>query len=368
LLYPLLQLLKNDPAFELQIIATAIHLSPEFGLTINEIEQDGFHISEKVEMLLSADTNTSIVKSVGLAMISCADVFKRLNPDLLVILGDRFEMLAFANSAYLMNIPIAHIAGGETTEGAVDEGIRHSITKMASLHFASTDIYQKRILQLGENPDFVFNTGALGLDNIRQMNLYSKEEVEQLLGISLAQTTALVTFHPETMATVSSTEQFSSLIEALEEFKEMSLVFTMPNCDAGGREIKQLIDAYVIKNPNARVFNNLGQKLYLSTLKYVDIVIGNSSSGIVEVPFMKIPTVNIGERQSGRIMTTSIINAACNKKDIVAAITTALDQHFVQTIQHLDHPYGDGTASEKMLNILKLKLDEISIRKRFFDL
>lgn len=366
LLQPLMNLIKKDKSFELQIIATAMHLSPEFGMTVNEIERDGYKVNEKIEMLLSADTDTAIVKAMGLAMISAADVFKKLNPDLLVILGDRFEMLALAQSAYLMNIPIAHIAGGETTEGAFDEGIRHSITKMSSLHFAATEIYKKRIIQLGENPERVFNVGALGLDNIKNMKLISKQDLEKDLKLRFDSKTALVTFHPVTLEKESPKKQFEKLLKAFEKFPELKLIFTMPNSDTGGREIIAMINNYSEQRENAYAFTNLGQKRYLSTLKYVDLVIGNSSSGIVEVPFMGIPTLNIGDRQKGRIMGESIVNVKCDEKEIVKGITACLNRK--KAIGKMKNPYGNGTAAKQMLNIIKKKTGKISSKKKFFDL
>ncbi|MBS1514726.1 MAG: UDP-N-acetylglucosamine 2-epimerase (hydrolyzing) [Bacteroidetes bacterium] len=366
LLQPLMNLIKKDKSFELQIVATAMHLSPEFGMTVNEIERDGYKVNEKIEMLLSADTDTAIVKAMGLAMISAADVFKKLNPDLLVILGDRFEMLALAQSAYLMNIPIAHIAGGETTEGAFDEGIRHSITKMSSLHFAATEIYKKRIIQLGENPDRVFNVGALGLDNIKNMKLISKQDLEKDLKLRFDSKTALVTFHPVTLEKESPKKQFEKLLKAFEKFHELKLIFTMPNSDTGGREIIAMINKYSEQRENAYAFTNLGQKRYLSTLKYVDLVIGNSSSGIVEVPFMGIPTLNIGDRQKGRIMGESIVNVKCDEREIVKGITACLNRK--KAIGKMKNPYGNGTAAKQMLNIIKKKTGKISSKKKFFDL
>jgi len=358
--------IKDDKQFELQIIATAMHLSPEFGLTVNEIEKDGFTVNEKIEMLLSADTDTAIVKSMGLAMISASDVFKRLSPDLLIVLGDRYEMMSITTSAYLLNIPVAHIAGGETTEGAFDEGIRHSITKMSSLHFVSTDIYKKRVLQMGEDPENVFNVGALGLDNIRGMKLFTKEELENDLKLSFSKPTALVTFHPVTIGDESPREQFQRVLNALDNFSDMTLIFTMPNSDTGGRELIEMVNSYTLVRNNAYSFTSLGQKRYLSTLKYVDLVIGNSSSGIVEVPFMNIPTVNIGDRQKGRIMGASIINVDCETSNIIQAINLALSDD--AKIKSNQNPYGDGTTAQQILKVIKDKIDSVTIKKSFFDI
>lgn len=366
LLNPLMTLIKKEKDLELQIVATAMHLSPEFGMTINEIKKDGFKVNEKIEMLLSADTDTAIVKAMGLAMITASDVFKRMKPDLLIILGDRYEMMALATSAYLMNIPVAHIAGGETTEGAFDEGIRHSITKMSSLHFAATEIYKKRIIQLGENPKTVYNVGALGLDNIKNLKLLSKQELEKDLKLTFDSKTALVTFHPVTLDKESPKEQFSKVVTALEKFPDLKIIFTMPNSDTGGREIIKMINKFTTSRNDAYAFTSLGQKRYLSVLQCVDLVIGNSSSGIVEVPFMGIPTVNIGERQKGRIMGESIINVKCETRDIVSGIKKALNRKRNSTA--VKNPYGNGTASVQMLNIIKKTINHISSKKSFYDI
>ncbi len=366
LLNPLMTLIKKDKELELQIIATAMHLSPEFGMTVNEIEKDGFKVNEKIEMLLSADTDTAIVKAMGLAMITASDVFKRLKPDLLIILGDRYEMMALATSAYLMKIPIAHIAGGETTEGAFDEGIRHSITKMSSLHFAATEVYKKRIIQLGENPKTVYNVGALGLDNIKNLKLLSKKELEKDLKLSFDDQTALVTFHPVTLDKESPKKQFLKVVAALEKFPDLKIIFTMPNSDTGGREIIEMIKKFTASRNNIYAFTSLGQKRYLSVLQCVDLVIGNSSSGIVEVPFMGIPTVNIGGRQKGRIMGESIINVKCETADIVSGIKKALSRK--RNSVAIKNPYGNGTAASQMINIIKKNISNISPRKKFYDI
>jgi len=365
LLNSLMSLIKKDKSFELQIVATAMHLSPEFGMTINEIEKDGFRVNEKIEMLLSADTDTAIVKAMGLAMITASEVFKRQKPDLLIILGDRFEMMALATSAYLMNIPIAHIAGGETTEGVFDEGIRHSITKMSSLHFASAEIYKKRIIQLGENPKTVFNVGAIGLDNIKNVKLFSRKELEADLELSFEGKAALVTFHPVTLEKETPQKQFSKVLNALEKFPDLKLIFTMPNSDTGGREIIEMVKKFTSIRSNAYAFTNLGQKRYLSVLNQVDLVIGNSSSGIVEVPFMGIPTINIGDRQKGRIMNESIINTTCETSTIAVAIKKALSKK--RNSGKTKNPYGNGTAAMQILQTIRKNINNISTKKKFYD-
>jgi UDP-hydrolysing UDP-N-acetyl-D-glucosamine 2-epimerase len=366
LLNPLMTLLKQDKAIELQIVATAMHLSPEFGMTVDEITRDGFKVNEKIEMLLSADTNTAVVKAIGLAMITASEVFKRLKPDLLVVLGDRFEMLALVTSAYLMNIPIAHIAGGETTEGAFDEGIRHSITKMSSIHFAATEVYKKRIVQMGEDPKSVFNVGALALDNIKNLELISKEKLEKDLNLTFEGRTALITFHPATLAKESPETQFKKVLGALRKFPQLKLIFTMPNSDAGGRAVIEEIKSFTFKRNNSYAFTNLGQKRYLSVLKHVDLVIGNSSSGIIEVPFMGIPTVNIGDRQKGRIICDSVINVNCETPEIISAIKKALEKK--KNIPKIKNLYGNGNAARKIAGIIKKNIDNISTKKTFYDI
>ena len=309
ILKPLLRKVKEDNELELQLVVTGMHLSPEFGLTYKQIEEDNFRISEKVEILLSSDTPIGISKSMGLAMISFSEVFDRLKPDLLVLLGDRYEMLSVASSAMVARIPIAHIHGGETTEGAIDEAIRHSVTKMSYLHFTSTEEYRKRVIQLGENPNRVFNVGAMGVEEILNTNLLSKEELEKELDFKIDSKTALVTFHPVTLEENTSEEQFQNILDALDNFKDLKVIFTKANSDTDGRIINKMIDEYVIKNKGkAKAFTSLGQLKYYSTIKYTDFVLGNSSSGILEVPTFKKPTINIGDRQKGRIQAFSIIN------------------------------------------------------------
>lgn len=369
LFYPLLKRMKKDDFFELQILVTGMHLSPEFGLTYQEIEEDGFLINEKVEMLLSSDTGVGVSKSIGLGIIGFADAFDRLKPDLVVLLGDRFETFAAAVSAFVAKIPIAHLYGGEVTEGVIDDAFRHSITKMSYLHFTSAEEYKKRVIQLGESPDRVFNVGALGLDNIKDMKPLSKKELESQLNFKFGEKTALVTYHPVTLENNNSEQQFKELLFILKGFKDLKIIFTRPNADTGGRIIINLIDEYVQKNSNKTMnFKSLGRLKYLSTLRYVDLVIGNSSSGIIEAPSFGIPTVNIGDRQKGRIKAESIIDCSQVKKDIRAAIKKALSDDFKRVCKTVKNPYGDGKASEKIVSILKNKLlKPIVLKKEFFD-
>ncbi|MDE6357570.1 MAG: UDP-N-acetylglucosamine 2-epimerase (hydrolyzing), partial [Eubacteriales bacterium] len=296
LLKPIMNAIKKDKELILQTIVTGSHLSTEFGLTYKNIENDGFLIDEKVEMLLSSDTKTAINKSMGLAIISFGEVFERLKPDLIIILGDRYEILAVSICATICNIKIAHLHGGEITEGAIDDAIRHSITKMSHLHFTSTEEYKKRVIQLGEQPDRVFNVGAIGTENIKKINLLNREELEKKLNFTIKENTIILTFHPVTLENKSSKEQFQDLLDAIDNIKNINIIFTKANADTDGRIINNMIDEYVNKNNNAISFDTMGQLNYFSALQFVDCVVGNSSSGIIEVPTFKIPTVNIGIR------------------------------------------------------------------------
>ena len=303
--------IRESASLELQVIATGMHLSPEFGLTYRDIEADGFRIDRKVEMLLSADTPSGISKSMGVAMIGFADAYDQLRPDLLLVLGDRYEILAAVTAAMIAQVPIAHLHGGETTEGAFDEAIRHSITKMSHLHFVAAEEYRKRVIQLGENPDRVFQVGGLGIDNIHRLPLLSREALEEALDFSLGERNLLITFHPVTLEQNSSLKQMKELLTALKLQERTKLILTMPNADTEGRVLFGMIEEFVRQNPErAKAFTSLGQLRYLSCLQHVDAVIGNSSSGLAEAPSFRIGTVNIGDRQQGRLKAESVID--CN--------------------------------------------------------
>lgn len=369
LLKPIIAKLNKFEEFDVKIVATGAHLSPEFGLTYQEIEKDGFLIDEKIEILLSSDTPSSISKSMGLAMISFADYFEKLNPDLLVVLGDRYETLAVAATAMNQRIPIAHLYGGDTTEGAIDESIRHAITKLSYLHFTSTDEYRKRVIQLGEHPNRVFNVGAIGIENILNEKLLSKEELEKDLQINLSNPYAVVTFHPVTLENNSSKEQIKSLLEVCKEYKNLNFVFTKANADAEGRIINQYIDKYAKENNNIIVFTSLGMVRYLSALKYCSVVIGNSSSGLVEAPSFGIPTINIGDRQKGRIQASSIINCEPTQIGIKQAFEIALSEDFIKKAKNTINPYGNGKTSNKVVEVIKEYLldQKIDLKKKFYD-
>lgn len=368
LLKPLIREIVSADIMELQLVACAMHLSPEFGKTIQEIEQDKIVVNKKVECLLSSDSAVGVSKSIGLATIGFADAFQELQPDLIILLGDRTEMLAAATTAMVFGIPIAHIHGGETTEGAYDEGIRHAITKMAQLHFASTEAYRKRIIQLGEQPDKVFNVGAIGLDSIKKLTLLSKEDFEKSINQKLAKRNILVTYHPVTQEKGTAAYQFKQILNSLDKLEDTFLIFTHANSDKDGRVINQMIEHYVKENnKKACAFKSLGQLRYLSALQYVDVVVGNSSSGIIEVPYFKIPTINIGDRQKGRIMPESVIQVENDEDDIDKALQLAFSPQFLDTCKKMKQLYGNGNATKHILSIID-ENTEISLKKTFYDI
>jgi GDP/UDP-N,N'-diacetylbacillosamine 2-epimerase (hydrolysing) len=303
-----MQGIKDDADLNLQIIATGMHLSPEFGLTYKAIEADGFEIARKVEMLTSSDTPLGIAKSMGLGMIGFADALNELNPDLMVVLGDRFEIFAAVATALVARIPVAHLHGGETTEGAFDEAFRHSITKMSHLHFVAADEYKQRVIQLGEQPEHVFLVGGLGIDNIKRLKLLGRNSLEADLGFKFGKKNLLITFHPVTLENSSAVTQMEALLAALVQLEDTQLIFTMPNADTDGRTLIKMVEQFASQHANAHAFTSLGQLRYLSCIAQVDGVVGNSSSGLAEVPSFKKGTINIGDRQRGRLQATSIIN------------------------------------------------------------
>ena len=365
LLYWLMKKIEADNELQLQIIATGMHLSHEFGLTYKEIEKD-FKIDKKIEILLSSDTNVGISKSMGLAMISFSEAYEELKPDMIIVLGDRYEIFCAASTAMIARVPVAHLHGGEATEGVIDESIRHSITKMSHLHFTAADEYRNRVIQLGEDPKKVFNVGALGIENIKKLNLLEKDDFEKSINFKLNKKNLLVTFHSVTLENATAKEQFSELLKALDELEETNLIFTKSNSDMDGRIINQLIDEYVARNLHkAAGFSSLGQLRYLSALQFVDGVVGNSSSGVIEVPSFKIGTINIGDRQKGRIKPKSVINCAPDKKSIKTAINELYSDKFQQLLKSVENPYGNGTSSSKILKEIK-ETDLNGILKKSF--
>lgn len=365
LLYWLIKKIQKDKDLELQLIVTGMHLSPEFGLTWQQIKKDRFPITKKIEIILSSDTAVGISKSNGLALISFSEALNELMPDLLILLGDRTETFAAAQAALIAGIPIAHLYGGELTEGAYDDAIRHSVTKMSHLHFTATEEYRNRVIQLGEQPYTVFNVGAIGLDNIKKLKLLTREEFEKSIHRKLLHRNFLITFHPVTLENQSAKEQFQNVLDALDELENTLLIFTKPNSDKDGRIIIKMLDEYVASHPEKAIsFTSLGQLRYLSAIQYMDAVIGNSSSGIIEVPAFNVPTVNIGDRQKGRIMGPTIFNCEPIKEKIDKTIIEALN--FDKSKQY-EHPYGDGNTSQKILEIIK-NTTVISLKKRFYDI
>ena len=368
LLRPLIELIANDKELQLQLIATGMHLSPEFGYTLNEITEAGFMVDKKVECLLSSDSSIGVSKTIALAISGFADALAELTPDLVVVLGDRTEILGAVIATAMANIPIAHLHGGETTEGAYDEAIRHSITKFSHLHFTSTEAYRKRVIQLGEHPDTVFNVGAIGLDAIKKLPLLDKASFEQAIGFKLKERNILITYHPVTLEKEAPIETFENVLTALDELTDTTLIFTHANSDKNGRIINKMITEYVSSHKDKAVeFKSLGQLRYLSALQFVDFVIGNSSSGMTEVPAFYIPTINIGDRQKGRINCESVINSNNSLEDIKKSITFALDKTFRKKIQQQELLYGNGTAAEKILQIIK-EHNHISIKKSFYNI
>ena len=368
LLYWLMKEIEADEDLELQLIVTGMHLSPEFGLTYKIIEKD-FKIAKKVEMLLSSDTSVGISKSMGLAQISFGEVYEELQPDMLVVLGDRYEIFSCVSAAMIARIPIAHLHGGETTEGAFDEAIRHSITKMSHLHFSATEEYKRRVIQLGEQPNRVFNVGGMGIENIKRLKLLSKEEFEKSIDFRLGKKNILVTFHPVTLEKATAKEQFGELLNAVDSLEETNIIFTKANSDTDGKIINKMIDEYVNKHKDkSTAFNSLGQLRYLSALQYVNAVVGNSSSGLTEAPSFKIGTINIGDRQKGRIQASSVIDCEPTKKSITTAFRRLYSTAFESVLKTSTNPYGDGCASQKIIQeIKKVDLSQI-LKKSFYDI
>jgi GDP/UDP-N,N'-diacetylbacillosamine 2-epimerase (hydrolysing) len=368
LLRLVMQRIKDDPKLILQVVATGMHLSPTFGLTYDEIEADGFHIDFRVETLNSSDTPVGIAGSIGKGLIGCAEAFSILKPDVLVVLGDRFEIFSAVAAALVARIPVAHLHGGETSAGAFDEAFRHSITKMSHLHFVATEEYRKRVIQLGENPKNVFLVGGLGIDGIKNVTLLSKKELESSLGIVFQSKSLLITFHPVTLEDETSEGQMKELLSALSDLSGTTLIFTMPNADTGGLVLIKMIEKFVESHPHAHTFISLGQQRYLSCIAQVDGVVGNSSSGLSEVPSFKKGTINIGSRQLGRLQAPSVINCKPEGDDIRAALVKLYSKNFKASLEMTSNPYGEGGASFKVVNVLRdAPLDGI-IQKTFYDL
>jgi GDP/UDP-N,N'-diacetylbacillosamine 2-epimerase (hydrolysing) len=363
-----MQGIKDNSDLTLQVIVTGMHLSSAFGNTDKDVEADGILIDRKVVALSDDDSPVGIAESMSNVLAGCAEAFRELQPDIVVVLGDRFEIFAAASAALVAKIPIAHLHGGESTVGAFDEAMRHSITKMSQLHFVAAKAYADRVVQLGENPSKVFNVGGLGIDNIKNLNLLSLEELETSLQFELDKQSLLVTFHPVTLEDETGEHQMRELLNALSELKDTSIIFTMPNADTGGRRLIKMINEYVSQNVNSRVFTSLGQLRYLSCLAHVDAMVGNSSSGLIEAPSFKKGTINIGDRQLGRLQATSVINCPPEKYAIGAALEKLYSADFQTSLAQTINPYGEGGASLKIVEILStVTLDGI-LKKIFHDL
>lgn len=360
--------LRRREETELQVIATGMHLSPEFGLTYREIERDGFAIDRKIEMLLSSDTPVGLAKSMALGLAGFADAFAELRPEVLVLLGDRFEVFSAAAAAMVARVPIAHIHGGEATEGLIDEAIRHAITKMAHLHFVAAEAYGRRVVQLGEQPHNVHVVGGLGVDVIARTVLLDREALEASLDFRLGERNLLVTFHPLTLEHGASQEQMGALLSALEEFPDIHLVFTMPNADTDGRVLLDQVRRFVSGRKNSCAFTSLGQVRYLSCLRYVDGVVGNSSSGLTEAPSFRCATVNIGDRQRGRLKAESVIDCLPEKGAITEAIRTIYTDPVRRTVASTKNPYGEAGSSERIVEVLATRPLDGILKKSFYDL
>tara|TARA_B110000483_G_C18156991_1_gene527777 strand:+ start:359 stop:1528 length:1170 start_codon:yes stop_codon:yes gene_type:complete len=368
LLYWLIKEVKADQDLELQLIATGMHLSSKFGMTHKVIEKD-FNIDKKIDIHLSSDTSVGISKSMGIAQTSFSEAYNELNPNIVVVLGDRYEIFSAVSAAMIGKIPIAHIHGGEITEGSWDDCIRHCISKMAHLHFVATEEYKNRVIQLGEDPSRVFNTGGMGIENIKKLQLLNKNEFEKSINFKLNKKNILITFHPVTLENNTSKEQFQELLNVINELEDTNIIFTKTNSDLNGKIINQMIDQHTNKYPKKSIgFTSLGQLRYLSALQYVDAVVGNSSSGLLETPSFKIGTINIGERQKGRIRAESVVDCLPDKKDIQKSFKRLYSKNFQDLLSNVNNPYDNGSSSKKIVRVLKnFKLKNI-LKKSFYNI
>lgn len=365
----LLRDLNADPAIELQVVAAAAHLSGHHGHTIDEIIADGLPVAAQVDMLLAGDSPVAMAKSLGLGVIGFTDALARLTPDVVLLAGDRYEALAAAQAAMCLRIPIAHISGGETTEGAIDEAIRHSLTKMSHLHFVSSEPYRRRVVQLGEAPERVLNVGAPGLDHLSRTEFMDRPALEASLGMGLADPLLLVTYHPVTLDDGDQTVPVRELLSALDDFPQAAVVISGVNADAGGSVIEAAFRDYAASRPGrVGIFASLGYHRYLSLMRLAAAVVGNSSSGIIEAPAVQVPTVNIGPRQRGRLRAASVIDCATGRAAISAAISRALSPEFQALAKTATSPLGRGGASVKIAQALRdWPLDDL-LMKSFHDL
>ena len=364
---PVLRRIEAEPELRLYLLVSGMHLSPEFGLTVKTVEADGFEIGDRIEMLLASDTPHGIAKSMGLGVIGFAQSYARRRPDILLVLGDRFDMFAAALAALPFKIPVAHIHGGEVTEGAIDDALRHSMTKLSHLHFVATPEYAQRVAQLGEESWRITISGAPSLDNLHGMTLLTREELEARFALRLQTPPLLVTFHPVTLEYEQAEWQTRELLAALEE-SGLPVVFTLPNADTNGRVIIQLIEEYVGAHPSAQIVANLGTQGYFSLMAYAAAMVGNSSSGIAEALSFKLPVVNIGSRQKGRVRAENVIDVGYERSEIVTGVRQAISSGFRARLSHLANPYGEGHAADAIVRrLVEVQLDERLIVKRFVD-
>jgi UDP-hydrolysing UDP-N-acetyl-D-glucosamine 2-epimerase len=362
---PLLEAIRSDPDLELRLIVAGMHLSPEFGRTVHAIEQDRFEIADRIEMLVASDTPEAIAKSMGLGLIGYAQAYNRDRPDVLVVLGDRFEMHAATLAALPFKIPVAHIHGGEVTAGAIDDALRHSMTKLSHLHFVSTEDHGRRVLQLGEEPWRVLVCGALGLDNLGRIPFLDRSSLSERIGVKLPERFLLVTYHPVTLEYEETERQVTQLLAALDGLG-LAVLFTMPNADTGGNVIRTLINSYVNKHPSAHAVENLGTEGYFSAMSLATALVGNSSSGLIEAPSFGLPAVNVGNRQQGRLQGPNVINVGYSPEEIDRGIREAIDPAFRASLAEQRNPYGDGGAADRIISMLKTtKLDQRLIVKEF---
>tara|TARA_Y100000996_G_scaffold380750_1_gene334842 strand:+ start:248 stop:1450 length:1203 start_codon:yes stop_codon:yes gene_type:complete len=363
--------LKKSKSLNSQFIVTGSHLSSKHGNTIKEIKDDNMQIDAELKILSSDDSSVGIAEALSKGIDSTAKTLKKLNPSMVLVLGDRYEIFAASIAAMISNIPISHIHGGENTEAAIDEAIRHSLTKMSCFHFVTTEEYRKRVIQLGENPERVFFVGALGLDSVKNTSLLTRKELEERFGVKLKKRLLMITYHSVTLEREDNLKNLSEILKAIDKFKDFSLVFTSPNADHDGGAIKDVIEAYVKKNNNAHFFSSLGQNGYLSFLKEAECVIGNSSSGIFEAPYCKVGSVNVGNRQKGRLKPKSVIDVPNNSMNITDAINHVLSKDFKKIIKDQENPFGDGDAGERIVSILENELNQPNkefLKKEFFNL
>ncbi len=368
LLRRIIQNILDDEELELVLAVTGTHLSKEYGDTVEEIVQDGFPIAEKIEIMEEINTSADVCRIMGNAAIRFGEMFERQKPDLLVAEGDRYELLPICSSAMMHGIPIAHISGGEITEGVIDDVVRHCLTKMSYLHFPACEEYRRRIIQLGEEPERIFNYGDIGVENVRKMKYLTKKELEDSLGLSLEKPYASVTFHPVTLEEDTAEHQTKALIAALQEHAEINFIVTMANADQQGQVINQIFQKSADRSHNIFCFASLGIRRYLSLMKYAEFVIGNSSSGIVEAPCFGIPTINIGDRQKGRLRADSVIDCEPEKEEICQSIEKACSMEFKKIAANAVHPYGDGDTAKNIIDTIKSFLNHIDLKKKFYDI